>query len=317
MIKHTAQDISVYLEESFLNTSDGHKVWYGIAGNPNGTPVVSLHGGPGSQSKVEYLDNLDLKSMKVIQIDQRGCGKSTPTGELKHNSTTKLLEDIEKIRVELKINRWVVSGGSWGSTLALLYAEKYPTRVMALSLSSIFLGRSQDITWLFSSNGAGRIFPDEWALFSHVLNDSGVAGKDWMQKSLDLITLKPGKHTKELVAAIRDYEHSLDGGVFTRKLPEEVEEHEIANTTVFLYYMLNNLFIEDNQILQDISKIKQTPTRIIHGRYDIVCPLTQAHLLDSNLDKSELVISPYSGHSIAPESKRLLKLMTEKMVGDL
>ncbi len=317
MNKSATRGKSPYHKESFINTPDGHEIWYGVAGNPDGVPVVSLHGGPGSSSKIEYLDSLDVESMKVVQIDQRGCGKSKPIGMLENNTTTRLLEDIERVRKELKIDKWVVSAGSWGSTLALLYAEKHPASVMALSLSSIFLGRKQDISWLFSSSGAGNIFPDEWAEFNRILDQSGVAGEDWMSQSLNLITTKSNKTVKKIVAGIGNYENSLDGTLVSRKTPEEIEKSDIASIAIFLHYMVHNLFIKDGQIIDEINKINKIPTVIIHGRYDIVCPLSQAFLLDSSLSKSELSISSYSGHGIVPESRKLLKQMTTNMVRSL
>ncbi len=300
----------------FLSVDDTHNIYVEECGNPNGQPVIFIHGGPGGGCSTNDRRFFDPSQYRIILFDQRGCGRSTPFGSLKDNTTQHLVEDIEAIRVKLEIANWHVFGGSWGSTLALVYAQTEPEKVLSLVLRGIFLARLEDATWTFGGGGATKIFPDYWAEYkrAYPTEDSQVSvqgayailtgadqqaatklAKAWATWEMRCCTLKPDP---DFVEAGTDDQHCWT-----------LARHEA-------HFMVNHCFLTENQILHNCHKIQTIPTTIIHGRYDIVCPLENAWLLKQQLPNATLVVSEASGHtSVEVNTKHHLLEATNAMLG--
>lgn len=291
----------------FLQVSDIHQLWFAESGNPEGIPVVSLHGGPGSRSKPHHLNLYDLDKVRVIQFDQRGSGRSTPQGEIKENTTTHLISDIEKLRAYLEVDQWIVSGGSWGSTLGLLYAEKHPEQILGLFLTSIYLARSKDSKWLLQEGGASKVFPDLWEKKSLILAQADLDPKLLSKDLLEILESSDPIKRQAAIESIIAWEANLLPLENDFKFPsgEEITEENINSSRILLHYDANNYFIEDNQILDQIDRIKHLPTYILHGRYDMICLLEQSYLVHQALENSVLEIGNYDGHMISKETKKL------------
>lgn len=270
-------------------------------GNPDGLPVVFLHGGPGGGIAPYHRQFFDPERYRIVLFDQRGCGKSAPHAELRDNTTWDLLADLERLRQHLKIDRWLVFGGSWGSTLGLVYAQTHPERVLGLVLRGIFLCRPRDIAWFYQS-GASNVFPDYWrdfvdlipieerddllsAYHARLTGDDEVmrmaAAKSWSVWEGRCASLMP---SRELV----DYFASP----FTALSLARIESH----------YFVNNCFLEPDQILRDASKLAAIPGIIVHGRYDMVCPVEQAWALHQAWPQARLEIVPDAGHAASEPS---------------
>ena len=292
----------------FLKVSNLHNIYYEESGNPKGIPVVHLHGGPGACSSPKNRQNYNPEKYRIILFDQRGCGQSTPFGELAENTTPHLIEDIEKLRKHLNIKSWVVSGRSWGSTLAIAYAENYPGKVRALFIGGVFLGEKDNINWLENPNGAASLFPDLYDPFKkyipkteqnkltsayyNKLNSSNFETQK--QAAINHLTWEGGISKMEFRIQEEDEEKS-------KNPPEEKEETDynflITLSKIETHYMINNLFMEEKELIQNAYKIKNIPGIIIHGRYDMVCPMDNAWKLHKHWEKSELIIVPDCGHS--------------------
>ncbi len=290
----------------YLPKKDGHKVYFSQYGNPKGEAIVTLHGGPGSKSKPKYIKVYDLEKYQVVAFDQRGCGESKPSGEVKSNTTQHLIKDIERLRLELNIDKWYVAGGSWGAALALAYAQAYPKMVKGLLLSSVFLARDRDVKWAFAENdGIERLFPDLWEKQQDFLEKYGVksdnAAKFFLKK---IHTAKP-KVVEDIVAGVSNWEGNLINAqedlIFVD--PEDVSEDDISATKIFLHYKANNYFLKPNQLLKDLDKIKAIPTIIVHGRYDVLCPVEQMWEVQKGLSNVETIILPTSNHKLTAEGE--------------
>jgi len=280
----------------FLPEQGRHQVYYERYGNKNGKTIIVCHGGPGDKSKPKHISNYDLTKYHVITFDQRGCGQSLPLGEIKNNTLSDLVSDMERLRNLLKIETWYVAEGSWGSTVALAYAESYPEKVRGLLLSSIFLARQKDEDWSFSKDGGiTRIFPD--------LTEKrpNITAKELLNK------LESGNEEtiKEIVAGVMNWEGNLMTSQSDLQFidKEDVDDENIASVKVFLSYEANNYFLEQDQIIKNAGKIKNIPTIIVHGRYDLLCPMDNAWELHKNLPNSELVILPSSNHRLTADGE--------------
>lgn len=291
----------------YLDEIDGHLVYYAEFGNPKGEGIVVLHGGPGSKSKPKHIKNYDLKRYRVITFDQRGCGKSTPAGEITHNTLQDLINDIERLRIKLKIEKWFVAGGSWGSTLALAYTQAHPENVKGLLLSSIFLARKRDIEWAFTQTGGiSRFFPDLWERRLEFLNKYNAAPENAADVLLKRITEGRPDVINDIAAGISNWEGNLMDALEDLKLisPEDIEDEEIAATKIFLHYEKNNYFLKDGQLLTNLNRIKNIPAIIVHGRYDLLCPAEQAWDVYKSLADAEIIILPSSNHHLTAEGER-------------
>ena len=304
-----------------LDVGEGHQLYVEQCGNPLGQPVLFIHGGPGGGCSTNDRRFFDPECYRIILFDQRGCGRSTPHGSLENNTTDDLVSDIEKIRQHLSLDKWHIFGGSWGSTLGLVYAQTHPQHVISMVLRGIFLSREQDINWVFSqSGGATRIFPDYWHEFETVLNEHNVKpninaiydvfkgpheneqdkqkalalAKAWAMWEIRSCTLEPDE---EFLSHFED-----DASSWT------LARHEC-------HYMVNACFLSDGQILNNCDKIKDIPCTIVHGRYDIVCAIDNAWELHKHLPLSSFVVSKTAGHaSCETETKHHLVTATKKML---
>ena len=301
--------IKPFLEFS-LDVGDGHSLYVEISGNENGIPVLFLHGGPGAGSSELFRRYFDPKKYKIIIFDQRGCGKSTPFGACENNTSDKLVDDIKQILLHLNIKQVVIYGGSWGSTLALLFSEKYPQSVKALVLRGIFLCRESDIQW-FYQKGADSIFPDYWTDF---IKDIPTTEMD------DILTAFYNRiHSQDLQISNQFckqwsiWEGNCSSLRPNKKVVELFDKCAISLAKIETHFFKNNCFIEENQIIKNIEKIKNIKCFIIHGRYDIVCPFNQAFDLHNHYDNSELNIIDDAGHSLLEPgiTKKILQIFEE------
>jgi len=287
-------EITDYKHE-YLSVDITHELYIEQSGNPNGIPVIFLHGGPGAGANYLYRRFFNPEVYRIILFDQRGAGKSKPYASIINNTTQDLTDDIKKIIDHLNIKKSIIYGGSWGSTLGLLFAEKYPELVYSLVLRGIFLCREADINW-FYQKGAHEIYPDYWDIFIsdiHIDERNNILaavqnrsrGKDknislnlckkWAEWEGKCSTLLPSKN---VVNNFADCSESLS----------KIETH----------YFMNDCFIEENQILNNIDKILDIKCHIIHGRFDIVCPFKQAYDLHRVYKGSNIDIIDAAGHSL-------------------
>ena len=307
-------------DQGILKVSSIHSIYWERSGNPNGSPVLVVHGGPGGGSSPVYRRYFDPKKFNIVQFDQRGCGRSTPHSELKENTTHHLIEDIEKLRQFLEIKSWNLFGGSWGSTLSLIYAIQYPDKVLSLTLRGIFLCRKNELTW-FYQKGASEIFPEEFDLYQSLIpkNERGDFIKAFYNR---LISIDRSKRAKAAYAWTR-WEMST-----SYLMPKELSIKKAANdifsdsfARIECHYFINNIFLEENYILDNIAKIKEIPVSIVQGRYDIVCPMRSSWDLKKSLPSSKLYVIDNAGHSMKEIgiTNKLIELTNElaNSLGDL
>jgi proline iminopeptidase len=281
-----------------LAVDERHTLYLEESGSRDGIPVLFLHGGPGSGCESYHRRFFHPSRYRAILFDQRGAGRSLPHAELQDNSTQLLIGDIEKIRKHLGIDQWLLFGGSWGSTLALAYAEAHPERVLGLVLRGIFLCREQEIRW-FYQQGASRIFPDYWQDFIAPIPP---------QERDDLLAAYhrrlTGSDEVARMAAAKAW--SLWEGRTASLLPDSSVIDHFADPRTALslariecHYFVNNTFLRPNQLLDEVSKIAEIPGIIVQGRYDLICPMESAWELHQNWPASELNIVADAGHSAA------------------
>ena len=285
-------------DKGWLKVSDIHELYYEQCGNPKGKPVVFLHGGPGGGLIPEYRRFHDPTAYRIVLFDQRGSGQSTPHASLEENTTWHLVSDIEKLREHLGIGKWQVFGGSWGSTLALAYAETHPDRATELVLRGIFLCRPQEINW-FYQEGANWIFPDVWEEYVKVIPEN--ERNDMVSAYYRRLT---GADEEAKISAARAW--SIWEGM-TSKLSFDTESIErfadpdfaLAFARIECHYFMNNCFFKtENYLLENIDNIRHIPSVIVQGRYDIVCPIKSAWDLHCAWPEAKLHITPDAGHSI-------------------
>ena len=301
--------IKPFLEFS-LDVGNGHSLYVEISGNENGIPVLFLHGGPGAGSSELFRRYFDPKKYKIIIFDQRGCGKSTPFAACENNTSDKLVDDIKQILLHLNIKQVVIYGGSWGSTLALLFSEKYPQSVKALVLRGIFLCRESDIQW-FYQKGADSIFPDYWRDFIKDIPTTEM--DDILTAFYNRIHSQDLKISNQFCKQWSIWEGNCSSLRPNKKVVELFDKCAISLAKIETHFFKNNCFIEENQILKNIEKIKNIKCFIVHGRYDIVCPFNQAFDLHNHYDNSELNIIDDAGHSLLEPgiTKKILQIFEE------
>ena len=284
-------------DTGFLAVDGRHRLFYEQCGNPQGKPVVMLHGGPGAGCGARMRRFHDPSRYRIILFDQRGAGRSTPHADLTDNTTWDLVADIEKLREHLRIDRWQVFGGSWGSTLALAYAETHPQRVTELLLRGIFMLRRWELEW-FYQGGCHRLFPDAWE--NYLAPIPKVEHGDLISAYHRRLT-SPDEATR--LAAARAWSVWEASTSFLRQDPDFIDSHEdphfaLAFARIECHYFVNGGFFDDeNQLLRDAHKLRGIPGAIVHGRYDVVCPLQNAWELHKAWPDAKLMISPASGHS--------------------
>lgn len=298
-------------ETAILDVGDGHRLYYEQSGNPSGRPVLFLHGGPGAGSSPDHRRFFDPAHYRIVIHDQRGAGRSTPVGELRANSTGHLIADIERLRETLGIADWLVFGGSWGSTLALAYAQAHPAAVKALILRGIFLGRPAEIEWFL--HGMGTFFPESRERFLAALPD---AERDDPLGNFHrrLNDADPAVH----LPAARAWS-MFEGGCSTlRPSPETVAAFGEDRTALGLarieaHYFVNGVFLPDNALLDRIGRIRHIPGTIVQGRYDVICPIVTADRLHRAWPDADYVVVPDAGHSAMEPGVR--KALVQAMEG--
>jgi len=277
----------------FLETESSHQVYVEQSGNPQGIPVLFLHGGPCSGTNPEHRRFFNPDKYHIVLFDQRGCGKSLPFGQLENNSTPYLLRDIEAIRQQLKIKQWVLFSGSWGSTLALLYAQSYPKQVQAMVIRGVFLARQKDMDW-FLLEGAGRIFPEQW---QHLLSNIPNYDIKYLIQSLwECLWDDDELIQKQAANAWIAWETQVALGTDFQieKLTEN--PNAIKQARMEIHFAINHYFIAENQIIDNCHLIDNIPTFIVHGRYDLVCPMEAAYQLKHYLPNADYQILSHAGH---------------------
>jgi len=286
-------------QHDFLKVSDTHNLYYEQCGNPHGQPVVFLHGGPGGGLSDDYRRFFDPEAYRVVLFDQRGSGKSTPHASLEENTTWHLVADIERLREHLDIENWMVFGGSWGSTLALAYAQTHPDRVRSLVLRGIFLCRPKEIAW-FYQEGASAIFPDVWEEFVKVIPE-GERG-DMLEAYHRRLTSEDEAVRLEAAKAWSIWEGS------TSKLfpnPDIInlfaDPHKaLSLARIEAHYFKHNAFLDsEDQLIENVGKIRHIPAVIVQGRYDVVCPIMSAWALHRAWPEADLKIIGDAGHSMS------------------
>jgi len=284
-------------QTGMLDVGDGHRLYWELCGNPDGKPVVFLHGGPGGGSSPDHRRQFNPDKYKILVFDQRGCGKSTPYASLENNTTWDLVEDIEKLRTQVaKVDKWQVFGGSWGSTLALAYAQAHPERVTELVLRGIFLFDQFEIDWMYAAGGASQVYPDKFDEFIGLIpeeergdlveayrkrltsDDTRVqldAAKAWSKWEGEIVTLLPSPDTIEHFTA---------------------PDVAVAVARIENHYMANHGWLEEGQLLQGAAKLKGIPGVIVQGRHDTCTPPIAAWKLKQAWPEVELNIIPDAGH---------------------
>ena len=281
----------------FMDVGHIHKIYVEEAGNPEGLPVVFVHGGPGGGLDAKHRQYFDPKLWRVILFDQRGCGQSTPFGELKENTTFDLVADMEAIRNRLGIDAWHVFGGSWGSTLSLAYAITHPTRVSSLVLRGVFLVRKSEIRW-FYQHGANMFYPEEW---EHFLAPIPQAERhDLLSAYHKRLNSNDEAVVKEAAIAWSAWEGATSKLRKDPRMITEFSESKFAYAFARIenHYFYHNAFFDDDAwILNHAKKIQHIPGIIVQGRYDMPCPPISAYELHKAWPKSELIMVEESGHS--------------------
>lgn len=280
-----------------LAVGGGHDIYFEVSGNPRGRPVIACHGGPGGGTTPSMRRYFDPSRYKIVLFDQRGCGRSTPRASLENNTTWHLVDDMEALRVHLGIDQWHVFGGSWGSTLALAYAEAHPDRVSALILRGIFLLRQMELDW-FYHQGANWVFPENWEKFLAPIPP---------EEHDDLL----GAYYRRLTGDDRDVQLSCarawsaweGAAVSLLPSPERVDSFSAAAFALSFariechYFVHKGFFERDGQLLDDIGRIRHIPATLVQGRYDMVTPMKIAHDISQHWPEANLVVIDDAGHA--------------------
>jgi proline iminopeptidase len=295
----------------FIKVSNIHTIYFEIVGNPDGIPVVFLHGGPGGGIESLYRQYFNPNKYKIVLFDQRGCGKSTPHAELKDNTTWDLISDIEKLRNHLNIDNWIVFGGSWGSTLALSYAIKYSKKCLALILRGIFLLRKFEIDW-FYQYGASNIYPDAWEKYISVIPIN--ERDNYIKAYYSRLTSDNEIERKKCAKAWSFWEARTSKLIPEDNALHNFENHKVADAfaRIECHYFINKGFFKyDGWILDNIDEIRNIPTEIVQGRYDVVCPMRSAWDLLNAFPEANFHLIKDAGHSMTEKGIRnkLIEIM--------
>lgn len=311
----TSRDLFPSIEPyatGLLRVDELHTLYWEESGNPKGVPVVFLHGGPGAGASATHRRFFDPKVWRIVIFDQRGAGRSTPRGEIRHNTTVDLIQDIETLRAFRGIDKWHVFGGSWGSTLALAYGQAHPDRCLGFVLRGICLLRQSELDWFMY--GVQTVFPDYWRQFASLI--PAERQNDLLRAYFERLSGPDGPEKTEATRRWLNYETACS----TLLPPVDVDpplspdDQRIAMPVMEAHYFLNNLFTPDNQLLEEVQKIRHIPAVIVQGRYDMVCPIVTADELARAWPEADYWIVPDAGHSALEVGIRAaLVEATEKM----
>lgn len=285
-------------QTGMLPVSELHQIYFEECGNPNGKPIVFLHGGPGGGSQSIHRQYFDPAQWRIVLFDQRGCGRSLPHAELRENTTWDLVADIEKLREHLGIAQWVVFGGSWGSTLSLAYSQTHPDRCLGLILRGIFMLRQKEIRW-FYQEGTSYLFPDAW---EHYLQPIPPEERHDLLTAYYKRLTSPDPQTQ--LAAARAW--SVWEASTSKLFPDPVlmeffgeDQFATAFARIECHYFVNHGFFEsDDQLIENVDRIRHIPAVIVQGRYDVVCPMISAWELHQAWPEAEFIVVPDAGHSM-------------------
>ncbi|MEQ8972078.1 MAG: prolyl aminopeptidase [Coleofasciculus sp. C1-SOL-03] len=296
-----------------LQVSNLHRIYYEESGNPEGKPVVVLHGGPGGGSQPFYRQYFNPNQWRIVVFDQRGSGKSTPHAQLQENTTWDLVGDIEKLRLHLGIEQWVVFGGSWGSTLSLAYSQTHPERCRGLILRGIFMLRQKELRW-FYQEGASYIFPDAW---EHYIKPIPEAERDDFIMAYYQRLTSPDPQVRQAAArAWSVWEASTSKLLQDPNLMQKFSKSDFAEAfaRIECHYFINKGFFEsEDQLLQNVDRIRHIPGVIVQGRYDVVCPMISTWELHQVWSEAELIVVPDAGHAMTePGIRSALLEATDK-----
>lgn len=277
----------------WLDTGGVHQVYVEQSGNPAGIPVIFLHGGPCSGTKPDHRRFFDPSRYHIILLDQRGCGQSLPFGELDGNTTQDLLEDMERVRVQLRIEQWLLFAGSWGGTLALLYAQQFPTRVSGMILRGVFLARQADMRW-FLQDGVNRIYPQRWQEMLDAVGAS--SGDEVLARLCEAIFDDDQARAEGAALHWQLWGGQVALGAAFDEVGVQVNDRAVKQVRMELHYARNHYFIAENQILQNCELLQHIPTMIIHGQNDLTCPLEAGWRLHKALPNADYRVLPNAGH---------------------
>ena len=292
-------------DSGYLEVGDWHKIYYEQYGNPNGIPILFLHGGPGAGFSNSHKSFFDPKAFRVIFFDQRGSGRSVPYAEIKNNNTDSLILDIDKLRKSLNIEKWYLFGGSWGSTLAIMYGIKFPMKCLGFILRGIFLGSTSEIDWFLYD--IKKFFPEAYNKFVSYVPQNYINNiLEWFH-----IQLNSNKRSENLKAASiwAEYENSCSSlNYVTRPISGE---QALAISKIETHYFMNNCFIPKDFIIDNIKNISNIPAIIVQGRHDVICPPYKASMLSNVWNAAEIEIVEDAGHSAFETniSRKLIKAL--------
>ena len=282
----------------YLRADANHRIYFEESGNPTGKPAVYLHGGPGGGTEPRMRRLFNPKKYRIVLFDQRGCGRSRPRGSLVNNTTWHLVADMEALREQLRMERWMVCGGSWGSTLALAYAQKYPRRVTELILRGIFLARRSDIAWFYQDpDGTASIFPDRWEEYLAPIPQA--ERRNMVRAYYQRVTSSNRKTAQRAARAWSIWEGATS---YLRSNRAEItsagrDRFAIALARIECHYFFHRCFLREAQLLDNVAVIRRIPAVIVQGRYDVICPMRGAWALHRAWPEAELRIVEDAGHS--------------------
>lgn len=303
--------------EGMLQVSDLHAIFFEESGNPQGKPIVLLHGGPGGGCPPFYRQYFNPEKWRLVMFDQRGCGKSTPHAELRENTTWDLVNDIEKLRSHLGIEQWVVFGGSWGSTLSLAYSQTHPDRCKGLILRGIFMLRQKELLW-FYQEGASNLFPDAWEEYLKPIPPA--ERHDLLSAYYKRLTSPDPQIRLEAARAWSIWEASTSRLLPDPDLMQKFGESQFADAfaRIECHYFVNKGFLErEDQLLLNVNRIRHIPAVIVQGRYDIVCPMISAWELHKVWPEAEFIVIPDAGHSMSEAGIASALIEATDKFGDL
>ncbi len=284
-------------DQQWVEVDPPHRLYLEQSGSPDGIPVIVIHGGPGGGCEPLHRRFFDPEKYRIILFDQRGAGQSRPHANIENNNTQALIQDLELIRDYLNIEQWMLFGGSWGSTLSITYAEQYPQHVSGLVLRGIFLARQQDLDWLYKQ-GASKIYPDFWEDFIHPIPEHE---RDDLLKAYAKRLF--GQDEIARMSAAKAWS-VWEGRIATLQNSHKTIEHfseprlALSLSRIEVHYFINHCFLKENQLLDNANQLKDIPGIIVHGRYDMICPLENAWSLIQAWPNAELQIVRDAGHSI-------------------
>ncbi|MES2204756.1 MAG: prolyl aminopeptidase [Pseudomonadota bacterium] len=295
-----------------LRVSDLHQIYYERSGNPAGKPVLFIHGGPGGGTSPLHRRFFDPEIYHIILVDQRGAGKSLPHAEVRENTTQLLIQDFEKIRELLNIKKWLLFGGSWGVTLGLAYAETHPECVTGLILRGVFLGLAADLHWMYQQ-GTSEVFPEAWAEYLAVIPED--ERHNMIAAYHKRLTSQDKKIQQAAAIAWSKWEAAISSlFINDEQIAKFSADHfSLAFACIENHFFSNDLFLRHNQLIEEAYKIAHIPTIIVHGRYDMCCPMRGAWHLKQALPNASLIVVPDAGHSLTePGIAKELVLATRK-----